>query len=75
MARVLEQAGVNDNGTKNLINFCSAIWGLVNSMFLAFFMHRFKRRSAFLVCEGRSYAHNEVLMQSLPRPAQSASWL
>lgn len=53
MARVLEQAGVDDDGTKNLINFCSGMWALVNSMFLAFFMHRFKRRTAFLVWKDR----------------------
>jgi len=50
LARILEGIGIHDNKTKNMINFGLSVWSLTNGTFFAFFVHRFRRRTAFLAC-------------------------
>ncbi|KAJ7163513.1 general substrate transporter [Mycena crocata] len=50
LARVLEEIGIHDNRTKNLINLALTCWGLVNATILALTVTKFKRRTMYLTC-------------------------
>ncbi|TFK32678.1 general substrate transporter [Crucibulum laeve] len=50
LARILENVGVHDNRTKNLINLANTCWGFLNATILALTVSRFKRRTMYLSC-------------------------
>ncbi|KAI0758217.1 hexose transporter [Fomes fomentarius] len=50
LARILDNVGVHDNRSKNLINLAMTCWGFVNAMFLALTVPKFRRRTAYLAC-------------------------
>ncbi|CAA7259439.1 unnamed protein product [Cyclocybe aegerita] len=50
LARILENVGVHDNHTKNLINLANTCWGFLNATILALTVSRFKRRTMYLAC-------------------------
>ncbi|KJA17706.1 hypothetical protein HYPSUDRAFT_46033 [Hypholoma sublateritium FD-334 SS-4] len=50
LARILDNIGIHDNRTKNLINLANTCWGFFNATILALTMSRFKRRNAYLTC-------------------------
>jgi len=50
LAPILENIGITDNRTKNLINLSMTLWGLVNATFLALTVSRFPRRTMYLAC-------------------------
>lgn len=49
LARILDNIGIKDNHTKNLINLANTCWGFLNGTILALTVSRFKRRSAYMV--------------------------
>jgi len=50
LARILDNVGVHDNHTKNLINLGITCWGFVNATVFALTSSRFKRRTIYLIC-------------------------
>jgi len=50
LARILENVGITDNRTKNLINLASTCWSFVNATALALTISRFRRRPMYLLC-------------------------
>ncbi|PFH46569.1 hypothetical protein AMATHDRAFT_154518 [Amanita thiersii Skay4041] len=50
LAPVLDNIGVHDNRTKNLINLGLTLWGFVNATFFALTASRFKRRTIYMAC-------------------------
>ncbi|KAF6751549.1 hexose transporter [Ephemerocybe angulata] len=50
LARILDNVGVTDNRTKNLVNLASTLWSFVNATALALTVSRFKRRTCYLIC-------------------------
>lgn len=50
LARILDNVGVTDNRTKNLVNLANTCWSFLNATILALTVSRFKRRSAYLLC-------------------------
>lgn len=51
LARILDNVGIHDNRTKNLINLANTCWGFVNATVLALTVPRFKRRTIYLVSQ------------------------
>ena len=49
LARILENVGVTDKRTMNLINLANTCWGFLNATTLALTIPRFKRRNMYLV--------------------------
>lgn len=49
LARILDEIGIHDNRSKNLINLALTCWGLVNATILALTVTKFKRRTMYLV--------------------------
>lgn len=49
LARILDNVGIHDNRTKNLINLANTCWGFLNATILALTVSRFKRRTMYLV--------------------------
>ncbi|KAG6825163.1 hypothetical protein H0H87_010130 [Tephrocybe sp. NHM501043] len=50
LARILENVGIHDNHTKNVINLGITCWGFVNASIFALTATRFKRRTIYLTC-------------------------
>ncbi|KAF8178016.1 hexose transporter [Pholiota molesta] len=50
LARILDNVGIHDNRTKNLINLANTCWGFVNATILALTVSRLKRRTMYLTC-------------------------
>ncbi|KAL0950346.1 hypothetical protein HGRIS_010314 [Hohenbuehelia grisea] len=50
LARILDNVGIHDNHTKNLINLANTCWGFLNATILALTVSRFKRRTMYLAC-------------------------
>ncbi|KAJ6609103.1 general substrate transporter, partial [Mycena sp. CBHHK59/15] len=48
--RILDEIGVHENRTKNLINLALTCWGFVNATALALTVSKFKRRTMYLCC-------------------------
>ncbi|KAK0230186.1 general substrate transporter [Armillaria fumosa] len=48
LARILDNVGVTDNRTKNLINLANTCWGFFNGTIFALTVSRFKRRTVYL---------------------------
>ncbi|KIJ20488.1 L-arabinose isomerase [Paxillus involutus ATCC 200175] len=49
LAPILEDIGIHDNGTKNIINLAFSFWGLISAMFFALTVPRFPRRRMYLI--------------------------
>ena len=49
LARILDNVGIHDDRTKNLINLAMTCWGFVNATALALTVPRMSRRTAYLV--------------------------
>ncbi|KAI0371438.1 hexose transporter [Pilatotrama ljubarskyi] len=50
LARILDNVGIHDDRTKNLINLAMTCWGFVNAVSLALTVPKMRRRSAYLTC-------------------------
>ena len=50
LARILDNVGIHDDRTKNLINLAMTCWGFVNGTGLALTMPQLPRRTAYLAC-------------------------
>ncbi|KAJ8494491.1 hypothetical protein ONZ45_g13221 [Pleurotus djamor] len=50
LARILDNVGIHDNHTKNLINLANTCWGFLNATAFALTVARFKRRTIYLIC-------------------------
>ena len=50
LARILDNVGIHDDRTKNLINLAMTCWGFVNGTGLALTMPKLPRRTAYLAC-------------------------
>ncbi|RDB20183.1 Lactose permease [Hypsizygus marmoreus] len=50
LARILDNVGVHDNHTKNVINLGLTCWGFINATVFALTVSRFKRRTIYLTC-------------------------
>jgi len=50
LSPILDNIGIHDNRTKNLINLALTCWGFLNATCLALTMSRFKRRTVYLTC-------------------------
>lgn len=50
LARILDNVGIHDNHTKNVINLGNTCWGFFNATILALTVSRFKRRTMYLAC-------------------------
>ncbi|EPQ58903.1 general substrate transporter [Gloeophyllum trabeum ATCC 11539] len=50
LAQILNNVGITDNRTKNLINLGQTAWSFVNSTLIALTMPRFKRRVSYMIC-------------------------
>ncbi|KAJ3510111.1 hypothetical protein NMY22_g16072 [Coprinellus aureogranulatus] len=50
LARILDNVGVTDNHTKNLVNLANTLWGFVNATAFALTVSRFRRRTMYLIC-------------------------
>ncbi|KAF8165914.1 general substrate transporter [Crassisporium funariophilum] len=50
LARILDNVGVTNNRTKNLINLANTCWGFLNATFLALTVTKNKRRTMYLAC-------------------------
>ncbi|KAJ7079434.1 hexose transporter [Mycena belliarum] len=50
LPRVLDEIGIHNNRTKNLINLALTCWNLVNGTILALTVTKFKRRAMYLTC-------------------------
>ncbi|KAJ8455127.1 hypothetical protein ONZ45_g19042 [Pleurotus djamor] len=48
LARILDNVGIHDNHTKNLINLANTCWGFLNATAFALTVARFKRRTIYL---------------------------
>ncbi|KAG6841299.1 hypothetical protein C0991_012469 [Blastosporella zonata] len=69
LARILDNVGVHDNHTKNVINLGITCWGFFNATIFALTSSRFKRRTIYLV-RSRSLVQIYWLIHP-PRLAQS----
>ena len=49
LSPILDNIGIHDNRTKNIINFVRAGWNLVTNTLLALTVPRFARRRMYLV--------------------------
>lgn len=49
LARILDNVGIHDNHTKNVINLGNTCWGFFNATIFALTVSRFKRRTMYLV--------------------------
>ncbi|EPQ58902.1 general substrate transporter [Gloeophyllum trabeum ATCC 11539] len=50
LAQILNNVGITDNRTKNLINLAMTCWSFINGTIIALTMPRFKRRTSYLIC-------------------------
>ncbi|THV03382.1 general substrate transporter [Dendrothele bispora CBS 962.96] len=50
LSPILENVGITDNHTKNLVNLALTCWGFVNATFFALTSSRFNRRTMYLAC-------------------------
>ncbi|OBZ70267.1 Lactose permease [Grifola frondosa] len=50
LARILDNVGIHDDRTKNLINLAMTCWGFVNGTTLALTISKIPRRAAYLTC-------------------------
>ncbi|KAH7926788.1 general substrate transporter [Leucogyrophana mollusca] len=50
LAPILDNIGIHDNRTKNLINLAMTCWSFVNATFLALTASRFPRRVMYMAC-------------------------
>ncbi|KDQ64050.1 hypothetical protein JAAARDRAFT_52051 [Jaapia argillacea MUCL 33604] len=50
LARILDNIGIHDNRTKNLINVAMSCWSFVNGTTIALTVPRLKRRTAYMTC-------------------------
>ncbi|KIK66534.1 hypothetical protein GYMLUDRAFT_38267 [Collybiopsis luxurians FD-317 M1] len=50
LARILDNVGITDDRTKNLVNLATTCWSFVNGTFFALTASRFKRRTVYLTC-------------------------
>ena len=50
LARILDNVGVHDDRTKNLINLAMTCWGFINGTTLALTVPKMRRRTAYMVC-------------------------
>ncbi|KAI0832893.1 hexose transporter [Trametes gibbosa] len=50
LARILDNVGIHDDRTKNLINLAMTCWGFLNGTTLALTIPKLPRRSAYLTC-------------------------
>ncbi|RPD67473.1 hexose transporter [Lentinus tigrinus ALCF2SS1-7] len=50
LARILDNVGIHDDRTKNLINLAMTCWGFVNATALALTVTKFRRRTMYLTC-------------------------
>lgn len=50
LARILDNVGIHDDRTKNLINLAMTCWGFVNGTTLALTVTKMPRRAAYLTC-------------------------
>ncbi|KAI0329657.1 hexose transporter [Cubamyces sp. BRFM 1775] len=50
LARILDNVGIHDDHTKNLINLAMTCWGFVNGTTLALTVPKMRRRPAYLTC-------------------------
>ena len=50
LARILDNVGIHDDRTKNLINLAMTCWGFVNGTALALTVPKMRRRTAYMVC-------------------------
>ncbi|EAU82583.1 hexose transporter [Coprinopsis cinerea okayama7 len=50
LARILDNVGITDNRTKNIVNLANTCWGFFNATILALTVSRFPRRVMYLVC-------------------------
>ncbi|KAF5371170.1 hypothetical protein D9758_004279 [Tetrapyrgos nigripes] len=48
LAPILDNVGIHDNHTKNLVNLALTCWGFVNATFFALTSSRFNRRTVYL---------------------------
>ncbi|KAG6841297.1 hypothetical protein C0991_012467 [Blastosporella zonata] len=66
LARVLDNVGIHDNHTNNVINLGITCWGFLNATIFALTSSRFKRRTIYLVrsqCVLFGAVHDLVLMR------------
>ncbi|TFK23547.1 hexose transporter [Coprinopsis marcescibilis] len=49
LARILDNVGITDNKTKNIVNLANTCWGFFNATILALTVSRFKRRTIYLI--------------------------
>ncbi|KAH6879915.1 hexose transporter [Coprinopsis sp. MPI-PUGE-AT-0042] len=49
LARILENVGIEDNYTKNVVNLANTCWGFINATALALTVTKFPRRKAYLI--------------------------
>ena len=50
LARILDNVGITDDRTQNLINLAMACWGFVSGVTLALTVPKMRRRRAYLTC-------------------------
>ncbi|CDO77212.1 hypothetical protein BN946_scf184747.g25 [Trametes cinnabarina] len=50
LARILDNVGIHDDRTKNLINLAMTCWGFVNGTTLALTVPKMPRRTAYMIC-------------------------
>jgi len=50
LARILDNVGIHNNRTKNLINLANTCWGFLNATILALTVSRYSRRAMYLTC-------------------------
>ncbi|KAI0690854.1 hexose transporter [Cytidiella melzeri] len=50
LSKILDNVGIHDNRVKSEINLGLTCWGFVNATFLALYVPRMKRRTAYLIC-------------------------
>lgn len=50
LAQILNNVGITDDRTKNLINLAMTCWSFINGTIIALTMPRFKRRTSYLIC-------------------------
>ena len=49
LARILDNVGVTDNHTKNLVNLANTLWGFANATLFALTVSKYPRRRMYLV--------------------------
>lgn len=71
LARILDNVGIHDNRTKNLINLANTCWGFVNATALALTVPRFKRRTIYLVSQVLNFSLEllQLLHSFVPVPS------